>query len=362
MKIGIDARSMSIKGGVRNYILNLVKEISKIDKNNEYHIYYDSEKNLGSFNYKKFKETLIKNNSRILIPFWEQIKLRNRIIKDKINVFHGMKNTVPIWLPKNIKSIATIHDLTPFIFKKEVGIFDYFYWKFFIPRTIKKASRIIVISESTRRDVKELFPKYKEKIELTYLGRPSKKINPPLAKKNFFLIVGAMRPRKNLIGVVKAFKEITKKYPSFKLYLVGKDFNNYKKIVEMEVKKLGIEKNVLIKGYASQNDLNRYYSFSKGYIFTSLYEGFGLPILEAQSRGCPVVTSNISSMPEISGEGAILVDPYKINEISKAMSLLIEDKNLTTSIVKKGYKNLKRFSWKKTAKETLEIYKNVKKI
>jgi glycosyltransferase involved in cell wall biosynthesis len=361
MKIGIDARSMSIKGGVRNYILNLVKEISKIDKDNKYNIYYDSEKNLGSFNYKNFNEILIKNNSRILIPFWEQIKLRNRIIKDKIEVFHGMKNTIPIWLPKNIKSIATIHDLTPFIFKKEVGFFDYFYWKFFIPLTIKKASRIIVISESTSRDVKELFPEYKEKIELIYLGGPSKKRNPQIAKKNFFLMVGAMRPRKNLMRVVKAFKEITKKYPLFKLYIVGKDFNNYKKIVQMEIKNLGIEKNVLIRGYAPQNDLDRYYSFSKGYIFTSLYEGFGLPILEAQSKGCPVITSNISSMPEISGDGAILVDPYNINEISNAMNLLIKDKILTNSMIKKGYKNLKRFSWKKTAKETLEVYKNAKK-
>src|SRR3989344_8128192 len=105
MRIGIDARSINIGGGVRTYLINMLNELGKLDKKNEYFIYYDSEKSLGTFKFKNFKERVIKNRSRFMIPYWEQIKLRNQAIKDDLDILHGPKNTISIFLPKKIKSV-----------------------------------------------------------------------------------------------------------------------------------------------------------------------------------------------------------------------------------------------------------------
>jgi glycosyltransferase involved in cell wall biosynthesis len=355
-KIGIDCRSISIGGGVKTYLVNLFNEIGKIDEINEYFIYYDSEINLGTFKFNNFREIVVKNKYKFLIPYWEQIKLRNRIIKDKIEIFHGPKNTISLFLPKNVKKIVTVHDLTPFLFKHEMSYFDSSYWNFFIPLSVKLSDKVIAISEATKNDLIKFFPRSKDKINIIYHGSEQNKIINEGMRSQFFLVVGAIRPRKNIERVLLALSKLSDH--NIKIYLIGKNLNYLKKIKSL-INKLNIEERVVIRGYVSKNELNLLYSKAIGYLYPSLYEGFGFPILEAQSFCLPVITSNISSMPEIAGRGALLVNPYSEDEIRIAMEKLITDQLLRKTLIKLGLENIKRFSWNKCAHETLKIYEEL---
>lgn len=357
MRIGIDARSMSIEGGVKNYIINLVNCLTKIDKRNKYFIYYDSKKNFGTFKQKNVSEVVMVNKYRFTIPYWEQKILMERAIKDNLDLLHGPKNTIPINLPKNIKKISTINDMTPFLFPNEMSYLDTIYWKKFIPLSLKRCDKIIAISKSTERDVKEIIPMVGNKIKVIYDGVNEKKFYSSKRKK-FILLVGTLRPRKNLKRVLDAYSTISKRNPDYKLLIVGKNLNQKKDLLE-EISYLNLENKVELKGFLTDRELKKLYSQASLYIYPSLYEGFGLPILEAQASGCPVITSNISSMPEVAGNGALLVNPYNVDEIAEAMNKVLTDDKLRKNLIKEGYKNIKRFSWEKTAKETLKVYEEV---
>ncbi len=358
MRIGIDARSLAIEGGVKTYLINLINELSKLDKTNQYYLYYDSKKCLGTFNYKNFKEILLENKNKLLIPFWEQITLRNQIIKDELDIFHGPKNTIPLFLPKKIMLIVTVLDLTPFILSGEMKFIDELFWKLFLPLSVKKANKVICISNATKNDLINLIGTNKEKINVIYLGTP--KIGKNCKKKiskNYFLIVGALRPRKNIERILFAFNDFLKINKNFKLIIVGKNLNNSVKIKNI-VDKLNLNEKVNFVGVISQSKLNNFYSNSTAYLYPSLYEGFGLPILEAQALSCPVITSNISSMPEIAGNGAIMVNPRSISDITLAMEKIVKNNVLRLDLIKKGKSNIKKFNWKKCAKETLLLYQD----
>jgi len=358
-KIGIDCRSMSIGGGVKTYLTNLINELGKFDKKNKYFLYYDSEKNLDTFKFKNFKEIVLKNRYKFLIPYWEQIRLKNRVIKDEIDVFHGTKNTISLFLPKKIKKIITIHDLTPFLFGNEMNYLDLIYWRIIIPKSLKVTDKIISISNSTKDDLIRLFPDTRKKITVVYHGsHNSQDGNVKIMTKKeevgkFFLMVGAIRPRKNIERVLLAMSKISNK--NFKLYIVGKNLNYIKKIKKL-IKDCNLTERVILKGYVSDEELNILYSTAIAYIYPSLYEGFGLPILEAQLRGLPVITSNNSSMPEVAGDGAFFVDPYSVDDIRNAMEQLIQDKVLRERLINNGHKNIQKFLWETCAIETLKIY------
>jgi glycosyltransferase involved in cell wall biosynthesis len=356
MRIGIDCRSISIEGGVREYLINLIKNLIRIDKNNEYFLYYSKRNELGTFKSKNIHEILIPLNSRIGIPFWEQIKLKKQAQKDNLDILHSPKNTCPVNLHKNIKSIITFLDITPFIYKNEMAYLDMLYWRFFIPKSLKRANRIVSISNSTSKDINSLFPRYNNKIDTIYLGVDKNKVRKSIKKEDFFLFVGTLRKRKNVKRILEAFSRIKEK--NFKLYLAGKNLDQQNNI-RKAIKNLKLEKKAILLGRINEDKLKELYSKAKAYLYPSLYEGFGLPILEAQASGCPVITSNISSMPEVAGKGALLVNPNSVEEISQAMERIINDKKLRNKLIKEGYKNLKRFSWEKCARETLKVYEEV---
>ena len=354
-KIGIDCRSMGIGGGVKTYLINFLNRIGEIDQYNQYVLYYDSEINLGTFLFKNFQEVVIPNRFRFLIPYWEQIRLRNRIVKDQIDVFHGTKNTVSIFLPKRIKVVITIHDMTPFKFTHEMSYFDLIYWRIFIPLSLRVSNRIIAISETTKNDLIKQFPESRNKLDVIYLGHDCKKTGND-CKKDYFLVVGAIRQRKNLERILIALSKLSDK--EINIYIVGKDLKYSDRIMSL-VHRLNICERAVFRGYVSDDELNQLYSKAVCCLYPSLYEGFGLPILEAQAHGLPVITSNISSMPEVAGDGAILVDPYNIDDIKNAMELIIGDENLRKQLINKGYRNLDRFSWKKCAEETVKVYNEI---
>jgi glycosyltransferase involved in cell wall biosynthesis len=237
-----------------------------------------------------------------------------------------------------------------------MSYFDLTYWKIFIPLSIDVSDRIISISEATKSDLINFFPKSKNKINVIYHGLEQIEFIDQEKTAPFFLIVGALRRRKNIERVLIAFSKLSDK--NIKIYLVGKNLNYLKKIKKL-INKLGIEERAIIKGYISKNELYSLYSKAIGYLYPSLYEGFGFPILEAQSHHLPVITSNISSMPEVAGSGALLVNPYDCDEIKAAMKKIVEDQSLRERLIKEGCENIKRFSWRDCAEKTLRIYEEI---
>lgn len=348
MKIGIYARGLSEKsGGAKVYIENLCKSMIKLIKSgdelfiihNLKELYFKSDK-------KNISEVLLKSNSKITCDTFISPKVINSL---KLDVCLFPKDVIPFFI--KCKKIVAFLDMG--YYRSEFNAYKFFdnaYMKIMIRHSCNVADKIISISNSTKREIEEILNIPKNKIKTIHLAT---NFNPGVKKNkkigNYIFYSGSISPRKNLIRLIKAFEKLENK--SIFLYITGNTMWNNEK--EMQL----IKNNSRIKvlGLVSERELIDLYQNALVYVYPSLYEGFGLPILEAQACGCPVITSNVSSMPEVAGKGAILVNPYNIDEIATAIKRVIEDKRLREDLIKKGYKNVKRFSWEKCAKQILKI-------
>jgi len=368
IKIAIDARTLDVKGGSRTYAKNFLYEF----KNKKSAILFGPKK------FENFNCHPIKSNQKnpLLKIFWEIFILPHLINKYHVNIFHGLKGFVPPFT--YCRTVVTINDLASFVYPETNKFPDNFYWRYLIPFYIKRADHIIAISEATKRDLVKFLgidPKKITTIHLAYSKKfffiknregcykkvdnlfKQKNINMKnLKQKKIILSVNTIQPRKNIVGLIKAFENIAGENEQVLLFLVGKWGWKYEEIKKTHA--FSKYKNrIIFLGFVPDEILADLYNISFLLAYPSFYEGFGLPILEAQACGCPVITSDISSMPEIAGKGAIIINPYDINQITKAIEELINNKRLRDKLIKEGHKNIKRFSWKKTASETMEIYK-----
>lgn len=365
MRIGLDCRTIqeSEPAGTAHYAKELVRALLDIDSKNEYFLFFNQEKNIP--------EDLRQPNAKIIIlprkslPFisshWQFSKA---LKKHQLDIFHGPANTLPIGY--NGASILTIHDLAIYInpewFPKQS-----FSTKFLVPRSLAKAKKIIVPSESTKQDLQNIFRVPEDKIKVVYEGvkteEPSEKIiqavlqkfkiNP---KEPYFFFLGTIEPRKNLIALIAAYKILIQKNPDAPILILagGKGWKN-DDIFEA-IKKRDLENKIKYLGYVSNEEKFALMKSALAFVYPSLYEGFGLPILEAMSLNTPVITSRTSSLPEVSSDGALMIDPNDDNEIANALEKLWKDDSLHNELITKGKRQTARFSWTKTAEQTLEIY------
>ncbi|MBI2596997.1 glycosyltransferase family 4 protein [Candidatus Daviesbacteria bacterium] len=270
----------------------------------------------------------------------------------------------------NIRVVVTLYDTIPLTFPKE-----YFQnekaklWYMERLTQAKKAAKIITISKSSKKDIERLLEIPPEKIKVIYGGIDQKfkvmeilKIRETLRKYKiktpYILTVSTHSFHKNIERIFQAFKKymIEEKNAQLILVVVCRLISGEKRDWVKQLKELGIEKRVILTNFVEDDDLPAIYNGAKLFLFPSLYEGLGLPILEAQACGCPVITSNISSMPEVAGKGAILVDPYSTKDIIRGVR---EVREIREELIKKGFENVKRFSWEKCARETLEVYREI---
>jgi glycosyltransferase involved in cell wall biosynthesis len=359
LKVGIDARTISEKGGVRRYVINLINNLSKL-KDIDLIIFYNDKKLIGTF--KKCKEISLFPHRKFLLPIYDLLILPLYCKKMKIDVLHLPKSSCNFF--KSFKKVTTLHDLIPITHPETEKKLNWLYWKLNFWLVSKFADKIITVSNFSKQQIIENYKVDKGKITVIYHGadkkiekRNKKEIEQVKKKYNlknkFLLFVGTIQPRKNTIRCIEAislFREKNKEKLDF--VIAGRK--------GWKVNSKLLNKNfVKILGFVPEKDLANLYKNAEALLYVSLNEGFGFPIIEAQSYGCPVITSNISSMPEIAGKGAILVNPYNINEIKTAIKKLTRDKSLRDNLIKEGYKNKKRFSWEKCARKTLNIYKNI---
>ena len=363
MVIGFDGSRAFSKNrtGTENYSFALLKALAKIDKKNKYLVYVRSRLPRFARNDEygwprnfEFKE--------ISWPrLWTQGGLAISTFIDPIDVLFVPAHTLPLIRRPGLKTVITIHDLGAEYLPKMHQIKQRLYLAFMQKFQLKSATKIIAVSKATKEDLVKKIGIDSKRVEVVYEG-----YNDKLFKNDtkvyslggYYLFVGTIQPRKNLERVIKAYaKVVARDFATPDLVIAGSKGWLSDEIYKLP-KELGIGTKVKFLGYVPDEKLPALYKGAIALIFPSLFEGFGLPILEAQAVGCPVITSNISSMPEVGGKGAVYVNPYSEEDIMEGM-VRIKNKELRIKLVKAGLENIKKFSWEKCARETLEILEQV---
>lgn len=371
MRIGIDARLYGPRNrGLGRYIQKLIEYLEKIDQKNQYIIF------LSKANWQNYQPKNL-NFKKVLAKYrWyslkEQIFMPWKIRQQKLDLIHFPNYNVPILSSLFTKSlIVTIHDLVntrfpnqkastlnPLLYKIKLWAYRLVIWL-----ALKRAKKIITVSEFSKKEIVELFKVKPEKIVVTYEGKNGS-INKPQATNRkiqtnnpYLLYVGAAYPHKNLENLLRAFKILITNYKlkNHQLMLVGEEDYFYQKL-KNEVEKLNLKERVIFPGYLDDQALNQVYQNAFLYISPSYYEGFGLPSLEALTQGVPVVASWTGASPEILGEAALYFNPYDVEDMAQAISKVINDKSLREDLIKKGFEQTKKFNWQKCAEETLRAY------
>lgn len=357
MIIGFDGSRAFVKDktGTETYSYQLLLHLSRIDLKNNYIVFLRP----GVKIFQNFPKNFIFKT--VNFPgLWTQIGLALETFKENLDVLFIPAHTLPIIRKPDLKTVITVHDLGSEYLPKTHQLKQRLYLSYMQRYQLKGATKIIAVSNATKEDLVKKIGIKENKIEVVYEGYNRKLFKPTKADAlvssliPYFLFVGTVQPRKNLERLIKAFK----KYDgSENLVIVGQRGWLADEIYKLP-KQLGIEKRIKFLGRVEDRDLPALYSGAIALTFPSLFEGFGLPILEAQACGCPVLTSSVSSMPEVAGKGAIFVDPYNIDDIVKGMRRIMNNE-LRIKLKKEGLENIKRFSWEKCAAQTLKVFEEL---
>jgi glycosyltransferase involved in cell wall biosynthesis len=366
MNIVINCRTLNKRhGGPKRYLLNVLENLNNIDKKNEYTLIMNQN---FSFKFKLGKNFNVKILRSNYSMFYEYFLLPIYLLKNKFDIFYTPD---PVYMPfvSIKKKINTIHDLQPYYYKKERGFIENTYNRIMYFLSYLSSNKTIVVSENTLQECFKIIPLSRKKIincsegiEKNFkLMKDKRKLKNTKEKYNisedYIFYIGSLSPRKNILNIIYSFEKVMDKIPH-NLYLFGA-YSWKDKSVHKLLNKSKFKDRIIIKGFVEEKDLPAIYNLANLFLYPSLYEGFGLPILEAQACGCPVITSNISSMPEVAGKGALLVDPYNVDEIANSILKIINDKKTKGNLIKKGFTNIKRFSWEKTAKNILRVCEEV---
>ncbi|WP_035141291.1 glycosyltransferase family 4 protein [Flavobacterium daejeonense] len=303
-----------------------------------------------------------KGGSSLKRIFFEFFLLKFYIKKSHVNLYHSPHYILPNRF--KIPAIVTIHDLITLDFPDLCKYQSVFYFNFFLKKTIHNAEIIIAVSHTVKKDIIRHFDVDAHKIRVIYLGIDPifkrtidihilKKYNLP---EKYILFVGNIEGKKNLTSLLLAFNElINQNKIEHKLVLVGKKGWKNKSVYKT-ISKYNLKQYILFTGYVPKKDLPVIYSMSDLFVFPSIYEGFGIPPLEAMACGIPVIVSNQGASPEICGDACLLVNPYDTHEMAKSIEMLLNNKELRQNKINLGLERVKQFNWEKTAKETLKVY------
>ncbi len=358
-------------GGMITYIHNLLYNFGKIAPEDKFYI-FTREKVLDDFqfNYPNFYYLPISIKMRAILKriIFEQTIYAFYLRKYKIDVLFNPTPSGPqFWQGKQI---TVIHDCAYDRFPEEaITKFHRIYYKIIFPSTIRRSSQIVTVSNFSKKELIDIYHVKPGKIRVIYEGPPrlpnsdNEDIERVIKKFNitqpYFLFVGNHQPRKNVIGLIRAFHLLLqKKHLNILLVLTGhRDPKRVEPFIQKELHEL--KDKLIFTGVISRKEIAALYKKAIALTFPSFYEGFGLPVLEAQSFGLPVLTSNVSSLPEVAGKGALYVDPYDIQNIAEGMYKIFINEDLRKELMREGYENIKRFSWEKAAGELTEIFKEV---
>jgi glycosyltransferase involved in cell wall biosynthesis len=379
MKIGIEGQRLfrRKKHGMDMVALELVRNLQEIDKENEYVIFVKPD----------VDDTVIRetDNFRIMrlnggsYPQWEQVTLPRAARKAGCQILHCTSNTAPVYT--NIPMVVTLHDII-YMESNYLKIingsgssyqkFGNIYRKLVVPRVVKNSSRIITVSHFEKKRIADFFgmpddPRltavyngvsehFKPVTDQAELQRVKEKYRLP---DKYFFFLGNTDPKKNTRGTLKAYSQFVKDSGNeIKLVMLDYDKEELNRLLD-DIGNRSLINQIVLTGYVVNTDLPAIYSQSEVFLYPSLRESFGIPMLEAMACGVPVITSNTSSMPEIAGDGAVIIDPFKPEEITRAMLDLTTNSALRSSLIPKGLERAKLFTWKRMAEDVLKIYQEI---
>lgn len=371
MKIGFDGkRFFHNKTGLGNYSRSLVLLLSKYIPNNQY-VIFNTKKTItySILNNKNTIEILPQNVfNKYFKSLWRSYFIKNSIIENKIEIYHGLSGEIPFGIPKNVKKVVTIHDL---IFERYPNLYSFFdrkihFWKF--KYAAKKADLVIAISEQTKNDIIKFLKINPNKIKVIYQGcqdvfkkdfeesflkMVKEKYNLP---EKFLLNVGTIEKRKNVLSILKAIKNL-----DIPLIIIGKKTKDYFPMVEKYIIENAMQDKVFFLKNLTPEELAACYQLAEVFVYPSIFEGFGIPIIEALYSKTPVITTNGSCFPEAGGPFSKYVNPYSEQELKTAITTILNNKNLYNLMSEKGFEYVQQFNDENLASIWQETYENLKR-
>lgn len=369
MHIGIDAHAIGARqGGNETYIRNLLLALARLDQENQYTLYFSVPEAAAAWRsrFANFAVQLLPPPTPLVrVPLALAYELRRR----PVDVLH-VQYTAPPFCPVPI--VTTIHDLAfehlPETFTRRGKT----QLRLTVRRTARRAAHILTVSEYSRQDISHTYRLSPDKITVTHNGCETQFTAASTAQettalkqkfgitKDYLLAVGSLQPRKNLVRLLRAYARLRAEQPEFQLQLVlvGRRLWLYEEILR-EIKQQKIAADVIVTDYVADEDLPALYRAAVALVYPSLFEGFGLPPLEAMACGTPVITSNTSSLPEVVGPAALLVDPYDEAALAQALWQIAHDAALRQQLRSAGLAQAKQFTWQAAAEKTLAVYRAV---
>lgn len=367
--IGIDARSMTgSPTGVGRYVSNLVRAMTRIDPEISLRLYVP-----GRSADDRFPGTTGVQTVPLGMPVvdnvivWNHLRLPAHLARHRVDLFHGTFYTLPVLCPA--PAVVTMHDIT-FALHPE-----WFTWKArfafngFARASARKARHVLTVSECSRADIIAAYDLPESRVTAVPLAPDPGfvAVTDPTRIEDvrkrydlgteYLLHVGAITPRRNLGRLLEAFASIRRRAPHLTLALAG-TVEPPSPPIEIELNRKGLAASVRVLGYVRPGDLPVLYSGATGVVYPSLYEGFGLPVLEAMACGVPVLTSSTSCFPEVAADAALLVDPHSTEAIADGLWRMLSDTTLRESLIRKGLARAATYSWDRTARATLDVYRN----
>ncbi|CAM1341069.1 glycosyltransferase family 4 protein [Tenacibaculum amylolyticum] len=370
MNIGFDAkRAFHNTTGLGNYSRDLIRILSNFYPDNQYFLYSPKPKKVNRLSLEINMHEILPDKKiwKKLSSYWRQKPIVSQLKKDDLTIFHGLSGELPININKTeIKTVVTIHDL---IFVRYPELYSYFdrkihYKKF--KHAAKVADKVIAISEQTKRDIIEFLEIEPSKIEVVYQGchnefkieKTSEEIQAVLQKynvpKEFVLYVGTIEKRKNALSLIKAMKNV-----DVPLVLVGRKTKGYQQEIDAYISEHKLQSKVIFLEKLTLFELSVLYQQAKLFVYPSIFEGFGIPIIEALFSKTPVITSTGSCFSEAGGKHSIYVEPYNVDELNQQIKKVLSSTELQEEMKRKGIEYAQQFTDENVAKNVFNVYKSL---
>jgi glycosyltransferase involved in cell wall biosynthesis len=367
VRIAIDARKLR-DFGIGTYVRNLLRQLARLDAESEYVLLcrpadVGIERQLGD-NFRAVPSTAAPYSVR------EQFAVPHALHGHAIDVFHTPHYVLPPLV--DVPSVVTIHDCIHLMFPQYLpNRFAYLYARTFLWTAVHRSARVLTVSETSKRDILRFYPVPEQKIEVIYNAIDERFGQPPSEEevrrvrerfrldRAFALYAGNIKPHKNLERLIEAFHQLRQEgFEHLALLIIGDEISKYPTL-RRAVHRYKLHKHVRFLGFVPDETLAVLYRLASVFVFPSLYEGFGLPPLEAMASGTPVVTSNVSSLPEVTGGAAVLIDPYDPAAIADGMRRVLTDPALRADLVARGLARVREYSWERSVRRVREVYAEV---
>jgi glycosyltransferase involved in cell wall biosynthesis len=375
MKIAVDIRTvLPTRSGVGNYVLHLIENLLQVDSGSTYY-FISRTKNLALLDNLEKKGrplvTFFSHENHPLGDFWEHFILPRRLKKYGVEVFHGPASLIP-FRKEDYRVVVTIHDLVAFLFPNTIPLKYGAYMRYLLRYAVRRADKIISVSNHTREDLIRILKVPPEKITVVHeaptplfraldrdWAREQLNIRYGL-KKKFIYHLGNIEPRKNLIVLLQAFAQVCRQINNEYVLVLSGQAGWLTGTLQRFLEQYPFKERIIFTGYVPQQDLPLFMNGAEMFVFPSLYEGFGLPVLEAMNCGTPVISSNRSSIPEIVGPAALLIDPEDPTALAEMIVFLIRHPEERERLRLLGLEQAARFTWEEAARKTLAVYQSLR--